>query len=106
MFHVSFICRLGCHDFTDPLAVPTPESGASHSLFFPDEAIFQGHPRFKTLTRNIRQRRGSKVAINLPSEFSFTLEQHSPHHMFLHTVKFQLYNAILSSSPLSLSVTK
>lgn len=58
--------RLGCHNFTDPPAVPTPENGSSCSLFFPDEAIFPGHPRFKTLTRNIRQRRGSKVAINLP----------------------------------------
>ncbi|KAJ9594296.1 hypothetical protein L9F63_014301, partial [Diploptera punctata] len=58
--------RLGCPDFTDPRTVPTPENGASRSLFFPDDAIYPGHPRFKTLTRNIRQRRGSKVAINLP----------------------------------------
>ncbi|XP_015119215.1 glutamate--cysteine ligase catalytic subunit [Diachasma alloeum] len=58
--------RLGCPDSTDPPAKPTPDSGASRSLFFPDEAIFPGHPRFKTLTRNIRQRRGEKVAINLP----------------------------------------
>ncbi|XP_012264926.1 glutamate--cysteine ligase catalytic subunit [Athalia rosae] len=58
--------RLGAPDFTDPPTKPTPTSGASHSLFFPDEAIFPGHPRFKTLTRNIRQRRGEKVAINLP----------------------------------------
>lgn len=62
-------CRLGAPDFTDPHAVPTPQSGASRSLFFPDEAIFSGHPRFKTLTRNIRNRRGEKVAINLPSMF-------------------------------------
>lgn len=58
--------RLGCLNFTDPPAAPTPQSGASRSLFFPDEAIFQGHPRFRTLTRNIRQRRGEKVAINVP----------------------------------------
>nr|CAD7595628.1 unnamed protein product [Timema genevievae] len=58
--------RLGAPGFTDPPAVPTPNSGASRSLFFPDEAIFPGHPRFKTLTRNIRERRGSKVAINIP----------------------------------------
>jgi len=35
-------------------------------LFYPDEAINNSHPRFKTLTRNIRQRRGEKVAINVP----------------------------------------
>ncbi|XP_012278557.1 glutamate--cysteine ligase catalytic subunit [Orussus abietinus] len=58
--------RLGSSNFTDPAANPTPNSGASRSLFFPDEAIYPGHPRFKTLTRNIRQRRGEKVAINIP----------------------------------------
>ncbi|XP_058825753.1 glutamate--cysteine ligase [Topomyia yanbarensis] len=60
--------RLGCPDFTYPPAKPTPEdeTSSARSLFFPDEAIFPGHPRFKTLTRNIRQRRGEKVSINLP----------------------------------------
>ncbi|KAK7601335.1 hypothetical protein V9T40_008776 [Parthenolecanium corni] len=57
---------LGCPDFTWPLYKPNPKSGASHSLFFPEEAIFLDHPRFATLTRNIRERRGEKVAINLP----------------------------------------
>jgi len=37
----------------------------SQSLFIPDQAITD-HARFPTLTANIRQRRGSKVAINLP----------------------------------------
>ncbi|XP_047371135.1 glutamate--cysteine ligase isoform X2 [Vespa velutina] len=58
--------RLGASDFTDPPVVPTPSAGASRSLFFPDEAIYPGHPRFKTLTKNIRERRGEKVAINIP----------------------------------------
>jgi glutamate--cysteine ligase catalytic subunit len=58
--------RLGCPNFTDPTHQPTPTSGASHSLFFPDEAIWTGHPRYSTLTRNIRERRGSKVAMNIP----------------------------------------
>ncbi|KAG7205824.1 hypothetical protein KM043_007765 [Ampulex compressa] len=58
--------RLGAPDFTDPPYQPTPNSGASRSLFFPNEATYSGHPRFKTLTRNIRQRRGEKVAINIP----------------------------------------
>ncbi|XP_018054400.1 PREDICTED: glutamate--cysteine ligase-like [Atta colombica] len=59
--------RVGAPDFTDPLTHPTPNTGASRSLFFPDEAIYPGHPRFKTLTRNIRERRREKVAINIPS---------------------------------------
>uniref|UniRef100_A0A8B9FVU8 Glutamate--cysteine ligase n=1 Tax=Amazona collaria TaxID=241587 RepID=A0A8B9FVU8_9PSIT len=56
--------RLGCPGFTVPEYKPTPvEGGASKSLFFPDEAINK-HPRFSTLTRNIRHRRGEKVVIN------------------------------------------
>ncbi|GBP31256.1 Glutamate--cysteine ligase catalytic subunit [Eumeta japonica] len=58
--------RLGCPDFTTPPYKPTPDSGVTHSLYFPDEGIYNGHPRFKTLTRNIRERRGEKVAINIP----------------------------------------
>ncbi|KAG5831185.1 hypothetical protein ANANG_G00301140 [Anguilla anguilla] len=58
--------RLGCPGFTMPEFKPTPvERGASKSLFFPDEAINR-HPRFSTLTRNIRHRRGEKVVINVP----------------------------------------
>ncbi|EMP40238.1 Glutamate--cysteine ligase catalytic subunit [Chelonia mydas] len=58
--------RLGCPGFTLPECEPTPvEGGASKSLFFPDEAINK-HPRFSTLTRNIRHRRGEKVVINVP----------------------------------------
>ncbi|XP_048863260.1 glutamate--cysteine ligase catalytic subunit [Brienomyrus brachyistius] len=58
--------RLGCPGFTSPEYRPTPvEEGVSKSLFFPDEAINR-HPRFSTLTRNIRHRRGEKVTINVP----------------------------------------
>uniref|UniRef100_A0A674EZB7 Glutamate--cysteine ligase n=1 Tax=Salmo trutta TaxID=8032 RepID=A0A674EZB7_SALTR len=57
--------RLGCPGFTQPEYNPTPvEKGVSKSLFFPDEAINR-HPRFSTLTRNIRHRRGEKVVINV-----------------------------------------
>jgi glutamate--cysteine ligase catalytic subunit len=35
-------------------------------LFFPDEAIFSGHPRYRTLAQNIRARRRRKVIINIP----------------------------------------
>ncbi|XP_028175094.1 glutamate--cysteine ligase [Ostrinia furnacalis] len=58
--------RLGCPNFTSPPYPPTPDSGVTRSLFFPDHGIFPGHPRFKTLTSNIRERRGEKVAINIP----------------------------------------
>ncbi|XP_012941987.1 glutamate--cysteine ligase catalytic subunit [Aplysia californica] len=57
---------LGVREFTWPTAKTDPVDGVSRSLFFPDDAINQGHPRFKTLTRNIRTRRKEKVAINIP----------------------------------------
>eukprot|EP01135_Chromosphaera_perkinsii_P005544 Nk52_evm93s352 gene=Nk52_evmTU93s352 len=55
--------RLGSPDFTEPPF--TPYGTAAKSLFIPDEAI-NAHPRFPTLTQCIRERRGSKVAINMP----------------------------------------
>ncbi|CAK1548462.1 unnamed protein product [Leptosia nina] len=58
--------RLGCPGFTSPPYQATPNEGVSWSNFFPDEAIYPGHPRFKTLTSNIRCRRGEKMEINLP----------------------------------------
>ncbi|CRK99012.1 CLUMA_CG011962, isoform A [Clunio marinus] len=60
--------RLGSPKFSYPSHDVRPDDPecAAQSLYFPDEAIFSGHPRFKTLTRNIRQRRGEKVSINLP----------------------------------------
>lgn len=59
--------RLGCSDFTHPAYNPNPDDpeSSSQSLYFPDEAIYAGHPRFKTLTRNIRKRRGEKIVIKL-----------------------------------------
>ncbi|KAJ8486864.1 hypothetical protein ONZ45_g14525 [Pleurotus djamor] len=50
--------------FTEPIADPV-NAVSSHSLFLPQE-ITNPHVRFPTLTANIRERRGSKVAINLP----------------------------------------
>lgn len=52
--------------FTEPYYPPTGD--ASRSLFLPDE-IINPHARFPTLTANIRRRRGSKVAINVPIYF-------------------------------------
>ncbi|KAG5884145.1 hypothetical protein JTB14_021810 [Gonioctena quinquepunctata] len=58
--------RLGCEDFTYPFTKVTPDKGITRSLFFPDEGLNQVHPRWKNATNNIRERRGEKVAINLP----------------------------------------
>jgi len=77
--------RLGAPGvFTEPHFDPS-DSVSSHSLFLPEE-ITNPHARFplvlplfpeiicsinlrRTLTSNIRRRRGSKVAINLPLFF-------------------------------------
>ncbi|KAF5370723.1 hypothetical protein D9758_001829 [Tetrapyrgos nigripes] len=60
--------RLGAPgQFTEPYHDPT-DAVSSHSLFLPEE-ITNPHARFPTLTANIRRRRGSKVAINLPVFF-------------------------------------
>ncbi|KAA1471786.1 glutamate-cysteine ligase catalytic subunit [Dentipellis sp. KUC8613] len=57
--------RLGASGtFTQPYYDPA-DAVSSHSLFLPQE-ITNAHARFPTLTANIRRRRGSKVAINLP----------------------------------------
>ena len=66
IFSITSFPRLGSPHFCTPPAEVKPEDSASRSLFFPDEAIFPAHPRFRTLTRNIRMRRGEKVAINVP----------------------------------------
>ncbi|KAE8205174.1 hypothetical protein CF328_g648 [Tilletia controversa] len=57
--------RLGVTDgpFTEPEF--EANGNASRSLFLPDQLI-NTHPRFPTLTANIRKRRGAKVAINMP----------------------------------------
>lgn len=67
IFSITNFPRLGTPSFTWPDSKPNPSdvNGAARSLYFPDEAIFPGHPRFKNLTRNIRLRRGEKVDINL-----------------------------------------
>jgi glutamate--cysteine ligase catalytic subunit len=54
---------LGVGDSTYPIFKPNGK--VAQSLFIPDEAIFP-HPRFPTLTANIRKRRGEKVMIARP----------------------------------------
>lgn len=102
--------RLGCPGFTLPVYKPSPvEEGASKSLFFPDEAINK-HPRFSTLTRNIRHRRGEKVVINVPiyrdkntpSPFIETFPEDSeasraskPDHIYMDAMGFGMGNCCL-----------
>ncbi|CAF0923570.1 unnamed protein product [Brachionus calyciflorus] len=57
---------LGVPNFTFPSHPTTPGKGIAQSLFFCDQAIYDGHPRFHCLTRNIRERRKRKVVINVP----------------------------------------
>ncbi|RPD54727.1 glutamate-cysteine ligase catalytic subunit [Lentinus tigrinus ALCF2SS1-7] len=64
-FTMTSFPRLGTPGvFTEPYFDPA-DAISSHSLFLPEE-ITNPHARFPTLTANIRRRRGSKVAINLP----------------------------------------
>lgn len=53
------------HSFVSTSENPDVINGVSRSLYIPDIAI-NPHLRFPNLTKNIRLRRGSKVAINLP----------------------------------------
>eukprot|EP01065_Artemidia_motanka_P006048 TRINITY_DN1293_c4_g2_i2.p1 TRINITY_DN1293_c4_g2~~TRINITY_DN1293_c4_g2_i2.p1 ORF type:complete len:730 (+),score=281.11 TRINITY_DN1293_c4_g2_i2:64-2253(+) len=55
----------GTPDFTFPADVHV-DGAVARSLFVPDACTNQGHPRFSTLTRNIRVRRGKKVCIRIP----------------------------------------
>jgi glutamate--cysteine ligase catalytic subunit len=55
--------RLGCPGTVYPS--PSPNGPIAKSSYLPD-AIINPHPRFGTLTANIRERRTSKVDINIP----------------------------------------
>lgn len=55
----------GVGDFVHPMSKP------GGTIFLSDavpDAVINAHPRFGTLTRNIRTRRGSKVDIQIPAE--------------------------------------
>jgi len=66
LFSLTGFPRLGCPGFTEPPAQAQPQTSHTKSLFWPSEATFPGHPRFRNLARNIRMRRGQKVAIQVP----------------------------------------
>lgn len=70
--------HLGCNEYTWPNYVSSPKENIySKSIFWTDHAIFPGHPRFKSLTKNIRERRGRKVCINVP----IYVDQNTPEPM-------------------------
>lgn len=58
--------RLGQSNSLNPNYRADPTKSVSKSQFCPDEVINDGHPRFKTLTKNINARRGGKIKINVP----------------------------------------
>jgi len=54
------------YDTPDDMKYPNPDNGlVTRSVYIPDDVI-SPHPRFATLTRNIRLRRGKKVDIRVP----------------------------------------
>ena len=55
---------LGVGDFTEPRGLG--RGGASAASSFLPDAVINPHPRFGTLTANIRARRGGKVDIRVP----------------------------------------
>jgi glutamate--cysteine ligase catalytic subunit len=57
---------LGCPDFTWPQANTTPDKGITRSLFFPDDAIFKGHPKYAISILNNRTRRKAQSSMNIP----------------------------------------
>lgn len=57
---------LGCPDFTYPKSRTTPDTGITSSIFFPDDAVFKGHPKYATSILNNRKRRKSKSGMNIP----------------------------------------
>ncbi|XP_008544628.3 glutamate--cysteine ligase [Microplitis demolitor] len=58
--------RLGCPNFSEPAAKPTPHTGATRSLFLPDESLYQGHKRWHAISYHAQLRRGGKQEINIP----------------------------------------
>ena len=45
VFSLTAYPRMGCENFTEPETLPDPINSVTKSLFWPDPAIFCGHPR-------------------------------------------------------------
>ena len=61
----------GCEKFTWPPYKPTPGAAAGYtgSIYIPDECVYNGHPRYPTVSHQLRQRKGSKFKIHVPIYF-------------------------------------
>ena len=60
--------RIGCPNFTVPafnITKPSLDNPVTMSHFFPDQALGQMY-RYPTIEKNIRHRRGRKIACNIP----------------------------------------
>ena len=68
---MSIFPRLGVNPFTEPETCPNSETSFSRSDYWPNPATYLGHPRFKTLTRNITMRRKEKVVYVILYCFAF-----------------------------------
>ena len=70
IFTITAYPRMGCDDFTEPSERPDIHNSVTKSLFWPDDAIFGGHPRFKVPIYTIYQNQ-IKIGTNhlLFSEF-------------------------------------
>lgn len=55
--------RMGCVASTEPQSAP---GGPVARSFYTSDDVINPHPRFRTLTKNIRTRRGRKVDIRIP----------------------------------------
>jgi glutamate--cysteine ligase catalytic subunit len=62
---------IGCPDFTWPQCETNPGQGITSSMFLPDSAVFQGHPRYAASMINNRKRRRAKHGIK--TFFLFTI---------------------------------
>lgn len=59
--------RFGCKNFTYPAYETRPDDPNCYaqSLYLPDEAVFDGHPRYHMLTRHVRLRRGERMQVKM-----------------------------------------
>jgi glutamate--cysteine ligase catalytic subunit len=106
---------LGVGQFTSPPSFPN--GPIAQSLFTSDE-IINPHPRFGTLTQNIRKRRGSNVAINIPlfidtntvpmtnEEFRALGRPALPNHIYMDSMAFGMGQCCLQCTFQCVNITE